>query len=204
MDEGYVVTFLYWHFANGRPHNIFTVLVDLAFLPVTWIESWVSATGGCWDVSCFQGWRKSEVVMGQPAPASLPGAELSRCMASGLIVLFMARLSSDSLKAAFLGNTFSTLHPTHLYTVSRNQTKIKQKLIKRGPYDSNLDAYALILPFWCFWRIGLSVFGSYLKKFCVCIAKWVNLFIQFAMDWIVYPQSSYLEALTPNGTVFWT
>lgn len=39
VDEGYVVTFLYLHFANGRPHNIFTVLVDLALLPVTWIES---------------------------------------------------------------------------------------------------------------------------------------------------------------------
>lgn len=39
VDEGYVVTFLYLHFANGRTHNIFTVLVDLALLPVTWIES---------------------------------------------------------------------------------------------------------------------------------------------------------------------
>lgn len=34
MDEGCVVTFLYLHFANGRPHNIFTVPVDLALLLV--------------------------------------------------------------------------------------------------------------------------------------------------------------------------
>lgn len=58
VDEGYVVTFLYLHFANGRPHNIFIVLVDLALLSVTWIESGASGIGDCWEVSQFQGWEK--------------------------------------------------------------------------------------------------------------------------------------------------
>lgn len=39
VDEGYVVTFLYCILPMEGPHNIFTILVDLALLPITWIES---------------------------------------------------------------------------------------------------------------------------------------------------------------------
>lgn len=77
VDERYVVTFLYLHFVNGRPHNIFTVPIDLALLPVTWIESWAFGIGDCWDVNWFQGWGKVWSGDGPAFLKSLAGTELA-------------------------------------------------------------------------------------------------------------------------------
>ena len=34
VGEVHAVTFLHFHFANRKPHNIFTILLDVALLPV--------------------------------------------------------------------------------------------------------------------------------------------------------------------------
>lgn len=72
----------------------------------------------------LSGMRKSEVVMGQPPPASLPGAELSRCMASGLIVLLWQSFNQTLLKLLFLG-THSPLSILLICAPSQ-ETKPKQ------------------------------------------------------------------------------
>lgn len=38
-EEVHAVRFLHFHFANGKPHNIFTVLLDAALLPVSWLKN---------------------------------------------------------------------------------------------------------------------------------------------------------------------
>lgn len=39
VEEVHVVTFLHFHFASRKPHNIFTILLDVALLPELWLKN---------------------------------------------------------------------------------------------------------------------------------------------------------------------
>lgn len=54
VDEGHVVTFLYLHFANGKPHNILLYLWVWLFC-LSWIKNSLQSLGllGC---MCLESW----------------------------------------------------------------------------------------------------------------------------------------------------
>lgn len=39
VEEVHAVMFLHFHFANRKPRNIFTMLLDVALLPDLWLEN---------------------------------------------------------------------------------------------------------------------------------------------------------------------
>jgi hypothetical protein len=139
VDEGHVVTFLYLHFANGKPHNIFTVLVQLALLPVMWIENKLQNWGLLGGVGCE---RESGVGMSQSSSLPLPGGELSRCRAKGLIIFFIYMVQSDSLDTFSLGQHF----PVSFFPLTKkDKPKQKQMSIIIKTQESNLCTYLVLL-----------------------------------------------------------
>lgn len=86
----------------------------------------------------FEGWvgSKSEVGMSQASLAHSPGAARSRCKASGLIVLFISRLQSDSLDKISLGKYSPVSTLIYAPLTKQSRTKTKQMLIMIKSHNS--------------------------------------------------------------------